>query len=122
MYVYSRMIIIDNFRISCTIYYFLLVYQQIPENFFQSNTEVFDARTRRSANYSDDITNGSIHNDLSEDSISSLPIESRMFNRLFSSLYFLFSFSFKNKFHWNSLISNSIFANIIYLSNCFIIR
>jgi hypothetical protein len=61
-----------------SIYYFLLVYQQIPQNFFQSNIEVLGTRMRRSVDYSDDITNESIHNDLNENSISPSLIESSM--------------------------------------------
>jgi hypothetical protein len=45
------------------------LYQQIPQNFYQSNIEVFASRTRRSADYGDNVTNGSNYNDLSKDPI-----------------------------------------------------
>jgi len=80
---------------SSSIYYFLLVYEQIPQNFYQSNIEVFAARTRRSADDNSDITNESIYNDLNKDSIPSPLIESGIFNSFFfviANLYFLFFF------------------------------
>jgi len=43
------------------------LYQQIPQNFYQSNVEVFAARTRRSVDYNADLTNNSIYSDLSQD-------------------------------------------------------
>ena len=75
MYVDTQRFIVS----SSSWYVLLLVYQQIPQNSFQSNMEVLGNRMRRSVDYSDDINNGSIHNDLNDDSRSpSLIIESSM--------------------------------------------
>ena len=59
--------------------YFLLVYQQIPQNFYQSNIEVLSARTRRSSDYNSEISNGSIYNDSIKDPLSPSLIESGRF-------------------------------------------
>ncbi len=73
---------------------FLLVYQQIPENFYLSNVEVFAARTRRSSDYNSDISNGSIyHDDLSSDPVPPSLIESGRLKSLFSSNVIFSSYS-----------------------------
>lgn len=69
------------------------MYQQIPQNFYQSNVEVFAARTRRSADYNAGMFNNSIYHDLSHDPILPPLIESgkllldrlRVFDVYFSS-------------------------------------
>ena len=45
------------------------MYQQIPQNFFQSNIEVFAARTRRSTDDIGQLPNESIYHGLSDDPI-----------------------------------------------------
>ncbi|CAF3743534.1 unnamed protein product [Rotaria sordida] len=52
------------------------LYLQVPQNFYQSNIEVFASRTRRSIDYNSNISNASIYNDLSKDPILPLLIES----------------------------------------------
>jgi hypothetical protein len=69
-----------------------LVYQQIPQNFYQSNIEVFAARTRRSADSNGNQTNGSIYHDLSKDPILPPLIESGMFHSFPLNLIVFFLF------------------------------
>ena len=58
------------------------MYQQIPQNFYQSNVEIFAARTRRSADSQAEMSNSSIYNgDLSKDPILPPLIESRMYKQ-----------------------------------------
>jgi hypothetical protein len=67
---------------------FLLVYQQIPQNFYQSNIEVFAARTRRSVDYNSGMSNGSIYHDLSKDPFPTPLIESSTFKIFFCCCFF----------------------------------